>query len=647
MKQISGTILIILLGLITEAQIKPPVAETDYLATYFLQPNSINALANDYGDFGDSIIIVGISGVHLGSATFWDSTIYYTPPTNNGMHLADTIFYFVKDVTTGLYSEEGKVIVSLERVKSVFLDANNLSGQINAVGNHFRTLNYWNPFEPAGGLEAPKGSGLSTIYNSSLWIGGYDDQGHLHTACERYRTGKLPYSSHTGFDFWPGPTMDPEQYDGSYINKYNQIWKVTRQQVEYHQQHYNDPAYFMPGAIQNWPAHGDTSIGMNASLAPFVDMDGDGEYHPENGDYPPVKGDQTVFFIFNDDYALHSESFGRKMGVEVLGQSWAYDCPLDSAFFNSIFIRYDIINRSDTSYHEVYLGNYTNFVLGYPDDYLGCDTNLNMLYVYNMDDFDDTISQYYPSYKVHPPAQAVVFLNQNLDHFMTSAFPYPLSQDTAYYSDPVEAQTYYNYMQSVWRDSTHLTYGGSGHGGTNLSDHIFTGNPIDGSGWLFSQSGYDLGKMHAIGSSGPFDFDPGDTLSMILAYVFARDYNGDQLSSLALLKDYVAQIRWFYENDSTPCGLPWMGISVKESEKSDLKLFPNPVSVELNIDVPGNEGFYKIYNLSGKVVDDGVINSKTINVSDLQPGMYIIQIWDNQNMFQGKFIKLNYLKYHE
>ncbi|HVA99419.1 MAG TPA: hypothetical protein VNG53_11040, partial [Bacteroidia bacterium] len=45
--------------------------------------------------------------------------------------------------------------------------------------------------------QVPKGSGISSIYSSSLWIGGIDAGGHLRVAGQTYKQN--------GTDFWPGP----------------------------------------------------------------------------------------------------------------------------------------------------------------------------------------------------------------------------------------------------------------------------------------------------------------------------------------------------------------------------------------------------------------------------------------------------------
>ncbi|OQX78999.1 MAG: hypothetical protein B6D61_04320 [Bacteroidetes bacterium 4484_249] len=628
------------------AQIKPPVAETDIVTAFFDCPTSFNALANDYSYDGDSLILWMITGTWIGtsSAYFEDSTIYYSPGSHSTYALSDTVYYMIKDVTTGLYSDEGKAIINFERIKSEHLDINNINAQINCVGNQFRTLNYFNLIKPEFGFEAPKGGGVSSIYNSTLWVGGMDENNNIHTACERNRTGRYPYASGKGYDFWPGPVMDTVNYNVDYLFDNNKIWELTREEIRNHIINYNLPGYQMPENIENWPAHGNTDLGAAHLLAPFVDLNDNQLYEPELGESPAVKGDNSFSFIFNDDFDEHTESFGRKLGIEVFGQAYAFDCPDDSAFYNTIFLSYQIINRSDTNYVDLYIGNYTNLMIGNPgDDLLVCDTILNAFYAFNEDDFDDTTSTYYPGYMHHPPAQAVVFLNIKMDNFMYSKFPYPPS-DSNFSADPNDDYEYYNFMKAIWNDSTHLTYGGAGHLGGQSVNYAFTGNPITNEGWTQLNSGIEEHGLHAIASTGPYDFLTGDTVFLELAYVFARDYQGDNFSAVGLLKERIEQIKWFYENDSTPCGEQWSGLTLRNYKSEKLVLYPNPVKDVLNLefDFGKQKAEYSIYNFTGQKVKTGVIyrNSNTISVENLRDGYYLIRVNTDEGILVGKFAKL-------
>lgn len=69
----------------------------------------------------------------------------------------------------------------------------------------------------------------------------------------------------------------------------------------YHQNNRASSGYQPIEVIANWPAHGDVSKGQAYYLAPFVDNNNDGDYNPLDGDYPKIKGQQAIYYIYNDN----------------------------------------------------------------------------------------------------------------------------------------------------------------------------------------------------------------------------------------------------------------------------------------------------------------------------------------------------------
>jgi hypothetical protein len=228
-----------------------------------------------------------------------------------------------------------------------------------------------------------------------------------------------------------------------------------------------------------------------------------------------------------------------------------------------------------------------------------------------------------------------------MDHFMYFQMSYPF-EDTLFNFIPWLPEHYYNYLRSVWMDSTHLTYGGDGHLGSIPVNHALTGDPISGTGWLEPDTGLEE-TLYGIASSGPYDLLPGDTLTLELAYVFARDYQGDHLSSVALLKERIETIRWYYENDSTPCTTPWTGYKEYWPERKRFFIEPNPVSTHLAISGMKSEEVweYRIIGLSGNPVQSGMVKKgQKIGVEMLSAGCYILRLYNLEDVFTAKFIKI-------
>lgn len=83
---------------------------------------------------------------------------------------------------------------------------------------------------------------------------------------------------------------------------------------------------------------------------------------------------------------------------------------------------------------------------------------------------------------------------------------------------------------------------------------------------------------------------------------------------------------------------PTASISIKETVP--LSLYPNPFRNSISID--GIEGvyFYRIFNLNGEVITEGVSSNKVINLNELVQGSYIISIQSDHQISRQRIIKL-------
>ena len=82
------------------------------------------------------------------------------------------------------------------------------------------------------------------------------------------------------------------------------------------------------------------------------------------------------------------------------------------------------------------------------------------------------------------------------------------------------------------------------------------------------------------------------------------------------------------------------GMQLGNEPLSKLKVYPNPVQDELNLDIPFDEAVVKIINATGAVVKEVKLNGeKVINTSDLNSGLYIISIEDEKGPITETFIK--------
>lgn len=424
-----------------------------------------------------------------------------------------------------------------------YLDVGNVRTRINTGGD------MWWDFESAQ-YEIPKGSGKMSMFAASLWIGGIDVNNQLKLAALRYRQ--------VGNDYWTGPlTIDGSAaIDSETCAKFDKHFPINRAQVDEYLAWWDDPAsypeYTIPEVILKWPAHGDVTKGQSYYLAPFFDRDGDGTYDPFSGDFPyydltgelcqtltptmdaqyyypddpnnwlygilsdqVVKGDQTLWWVFNDKGNIHTETGGDAIGIEIRGQAFAF--ATNDEINNMTFYSYEIINRSTFTLRETYFSQWVDPDLGhYLDDYIGCDVDRGLGYCYNGIPVDGTGQPW--SYGDQPPAIGVDFFQgpymdrievgqplygqdrqaafdesgnllpcdivrelhypeaingvnfgdgiPNNERFGMRRFTY-FNNTTAgaqpYQTDPQVAIDYYNYLRGIWKDGTKMLYGGNGH----------------------------------------------------------------------------------------------------------------------------------------------------------------------------------------
>jgi len=297
---------------------------------------------------------------------------------------------------------------------------------------------------------------------------------------------------------------------------------VFRDAFEQHLADFNDNGVidFPIAAIFDWPAKGNgfargnegVPLMVHGDAAPFVDVDSNGIYNPAVGDYPKIKGDQMLWYVYNDKGGIHTETGGRAIGVEIQISAYGYNCPADDILFNTLLIDYKIIYRGTSPLYDVYIGKWIDFDLGcYANDYVGCDSPSNTFYAYNGTaiDFDCTSS----GYGNNPPIQTVTFLNQEL-----TGFTY-YNNDFTVVGNPENAVQYYNYLSGFWKDNSAFTSDScNGYGGTVPTRFFYPGNPSDSTEWSECSCNHYPSDRRGMGTIGPFTLNTNQVIEMTLAF---------------------------------------------------------------------------------------------------------------------------------
>ena len=511
-----------------------------------------------------------------------------------------------------------------------WLNINNVRTRINAGGDMWWDL--------PGGIGSqyyiPANGSATSLYAGSLWIAGLDINNQLKCAAVRFRQD--------GNDFWTGPlNLEGASIDEITCARWDQLFRITRAEVDEFLNHC-DPVtgafvpsddYQIPKSIADWPAHpevvGGNIDGVSHYMAPFFDRDGDGEYNPTAGDYPyydienklchtktptmeeehfgtvhgsiladqVLKGDQTLWWVFNDKGNSHTESNGSAIGIEVRAQAFAF--ATNDEINNMSFCSYEIINRSTYELTNTFFCPWTDVDLGFAkDDYVGCDVARGLGYGYNGDNQDGDGEP--EAYGNQPPAVGVDFFQgpymdaDGLDNpkykitinpdssivqeqlcdasingvnfgngivdderFGMRRFLYHNNSSSAL-GDPDNAAETYLLLRSYWRDGNKMQFGGTGYpGGAGTvgpaCDFMFPGDTdpcnwgtggiqpnggynVNGKYWTEENEGNPPEDRRFMQSAGPFTLKPGAVNYITFGVPWARATSGGAWASVELLR---------------------------------------------------------------------------------------------------------------
>jgi hypothetical protein len=473
-----------------------------------------------------------------------------------------------KPLTKGGIVEESTPVLNtradcIQGTSRFYMDVNNVRAILLSSGDV-----WWDLTKAV--YEVPKvapGSGIrpvSAIYAGAVWLGGKDNVGNLKVACQTFREAQRT-------DFWPGPLKEDGTTNSEQCTKWDKHFEVTATDIDSAINLYrkavaanpNNPSVdcaLLPENVRGWPARGNKFFAAihqfslprtDQGLAKFRDRDGDDEYEPCDGDYPiiDVKGcetvtaipDQMVFWIYNDNGGVHTQSARSKaIQMEVQVQAFAYKT--NDELNDMTFQRYKLINRALTDIDSTYFAMWVDPDLGcFQDDYVGCDTTRNLMYVYNQDAIDGIVGCVCATGNVDVATYCNKIPILGVDYFRgpsdeqgkeigMSSFTYYLSGSQCNplpgTTDPSTAVEYYNYLTGNWRDGTPFTFGGSGYnpGGGRRIKYAFPDAPNQtGSSWSMCNANLPCGDRRTIQASGPFKLKTGAINELIIGVPFVAD----------------------------------------------------------------------------------------------------------------------------
>ncbi len=505
------------------------------------------------------------------------------------------------------------------------LDVNNIKAGLRNSGDLWWNGQDGKYITPSDGIEE-----VFAIFAGGLWIGGRDPSGNLKLAAVQYRTG-------ANGDYYPGPLKDSngQAFEGGCVD-WDRFWIVNKSEVDAHFLDFND------GAIDNqidniysWPGrnnpHFESFVGFpipkNQKLAPFFDRDQDGNYNPDNGDFPLIKGDQSIWWVFNDKAGVHGWTNAMPIQIEVHAMAYAFANGDNEHLNNATFYDFEMINKGADEFRDAFVGLWVDFDLGCPaDDFIGYNEEYQMMYVYNEDDVDgypiDECFGIFNTYSSNIPILGIKKLDGNMfpvtSHSFINRGGYSAPSATM---DPQQDIEFYNILKGFWLDGTPMTYGGSGFdpGSIDTSKFVFNGDPSSENGWSMCTVDLPFDDRSSLMSSAMPNLQPGQSTIASYAVIYADniDYPCPSLDRLKEAADAVCDA--VLSSNEIP------------TTKANFTVSPNPAMDIIKIVSDNFIQSVKVIDLSGQVVlidNNSKGKIKTLDISNLPPSIYLISVQD-------------------
>lgn len=451
---------------------------------------------------------------------------------------------------------------------------NKISGQpvykkfnINNISTFFKNDGE-SDINPNGnsGLEFPKGSGKTAIFQSGfLWGGKVNDQ--VRVGGSVYRQGTVPGKIlNSGV---PASQLIAENPDAANVRMYRVRPDIIPpdgpRQAEYNEgdvtSEVNDEGAAASDIINEY--YRDWREWPGADGAPYTDVNANGVYDYQV-DIPGFPGaDQTLWFVCNDTDPNQSQfMYGSlPMGIEQQVTVWGYN--RTGALGNMLFRKYKIINKSNATFEDMYVSMWNDPDLGdASDDFSGCDTLLSMTFVYNANASDNIYGRYpaaagfdfFQGPIVESPGDSAIFDGRYIHGYanLPMTAHYFFINPDAVYRDPTQGQyqgtlEWYNFMQGRVGTTGDIFPIPSQLGGGSTV-FALAGDPVTRTGWIDGLQ-HPPGDRRAGMASGPFNMAPGDTQEVVVAEIAAGGFEPvDRLSAIALLKFYDLAAQFAYDN---------------------------------------------------------------------------------------------------
>ncbi len=494
------------------------------------------------------------------------------------------------------------------------IDANRINAAVLVHGDM-----WWNPVAQVAHCQFPPASPKNIGFAGAIWMSAYDNAGQMHVSAQTYRL--------SGNDYWPGPLDASGALDYVTSEKWAKIWKVRRSDVNTHLGNAGHTIANTPEAILTWPAKGNANaegkdgapLTITEDMAPFIDLNGDGIYQPLNGEYPDIKGEQTLFWVFSDNGPVHNLTNGQPLKMQVHAMAYAYK--RNTLIDYVVYHDYTVINKSGQNYRDMRVGVWEDVDLGYyQDDFIGFDSAHRMVVTYNGTN-DDGGSAGHPvnSYGLNPPAVGLTWIRLPGDaggSYVPAGGLTGFNNDASVIGNPVIDTEYNHYLRGRMRNGAPIL-----HGVSVLEECTVGNNP---------------GDRRFVVSSSDFNLSAGMRERLVVALVVDSAAGGcPAITDIDGLEELADTARQNWQQ-----AVAVMPVPVHDMQ---MELYPVPAGTQLHINLGtafSGRVVLGIYNGLGQCVQEHVTTTvhTVLDVQQLPPGTYTLRCASARGVTHRVFI---------
>lgn len=370
-------------------------------------------------------------------------------------------------------------------------------------------------------------------------------------------------------------------------------------------------------------------------------------------DEPLFLGDEVIYYVSND---LDTSRVNSVTGCDPIGlefQTTLYGFDSTNFLSDVVFKKYVVINKSEKEIRDMYFCYFSDTDLGNAaDDYTGCDSSLNLGYMWNSDNYDEW------GFGTNPPAAGHMIVQGPIEpsyendkaKFRGEWIPGFRNLPLTTFGPDWNMEIDNNYEDAL--GMYNYIYKGLNYNSRVPLDYInpytgvktlfpLSGDPESGTGWYEGDGwpgGVYRGERKYWLTSGPFTMSPSDTQEVVIAILVAQ--GSSHLNSVTKLKEKARLVQNFYNN---------LSYSRNVSERpTTFKLFqnyPNPFNtgtiIKFSLTEKSNVKI-KVFDILGREVKTVLNEDKApwtyeikFDASDLASGVYLYRL-EAGNFIQTK-----------